>query len=125
MANIDNCEKIINMRRSSSSLWSDCQPNIQRRINALLNYQAEYFRLRVEFHRQLQDLQYAYNPQFERILECRRAIINGSLEPMELEKQINEPNSSNQLLDLDLIQSILKKNEQISTKTISNISTGT
>jgi hypothetical protein len=70
--------EVINSHRSSSSLWSDCQPNIQRRINALLNYQAEYFRLRVEFHRQLHDLQYAYNPQFEQIFEQRRKIIDES-----------------------------------------------
>jgi len=85
---------IINPHRSSSSLWSACQPNIQRRIHALLNYQAEYFRLRVEFHRQLQDLQYLYNPQFEQIFERRRKIIDGSCEPTELEKQINWSNIS-------------------------------
>ncbi len=79
----------MNIHRSSSSLWSNCRPDIQRRINALLNYQAEYFRLRVEFHRQLQGLQFAYSPQFEEILERRRKIIDGSVEPTEKEKQIN------------------------------------
>lgn len=64
---------------SPSCIWSNCQPGIQHRINALLNYQAEYFRLRAEFHRQLQDLQYSYYPQFEYILEQRRQVINGSV----------------------------------------------
>ncbi|CAF0873697.1 unnamed protein product [Adineta ricciae] len=63
---------------SPLSIWSNCQPGIQHRINALLNYEAEYFRLRAEFHRQLQDLQYSYYPHFEQILEQRRQIINGS-----------------------------------------------
>jgi nucleosome assembly protein 1-like 1 len=80
---------MINIDCSSSSLWSNCRPDIQRRINALLNNQAEYFRLRVEFYRQLQDLQYAYNSQFERILERRRQIIDGSCEPTEVEKEIH------------------------------------
>jgi len=96
---------MINIHRSSSSLWSNCRPDIQRRINALLNYQAEYFRLRVKFYRQLQELQYAYSPQFERILERRRTIIDGSCEPTELEKQINWSNIS-----------ISQELEQVSTK---------
>ena len=83
---------MINLDRSSSSLWSNCRPDMQRRINALLNNQAEYFRLRVEFYRQLQDLQYTYSSQFERIFERRRKIIDGSCEPTELEKQINWTN---------------------------------
>jgi hypothetical protein len=97
--------------QSSSSLWSNCRPDIQRRINALLNYQVEYFRLRVEFYRQLQDLQYAYNSEFERILERRRKIIDGSCEPTELEKQINWSNIS-----------ISQELEQVSTKNILDIS---
>jgi len=105
---------IINIHRSSSSLWSNCRPDIQRRINALLNYQAEYFRLRVKFYRQLQELQYAYSPQFERILERRRTIIDGSCEPTELEKQINWSNISNQISESDLIQSISQEFEQVS-----------
>jgi hypothetical protein len=66
------------VEHSASGLWSSCQPNIQRRINALLNYQAEYFHLRVDFHQQLQQLQYAYNSQFEQILERRRKVIEGA-----------------------------------------------
>jgi hypothetical protein len=107
---------MINIHRSSSSLWSNCRPDIQRRINALLNYQAEYFRLRVEFYRQLQELQYAYSPKFEQILERRRTIIDGSCEPTELEKQINWSNTSNQISESDLIQSISQEFEQVSTK---------
>ncbi|CAF3428942.1 unnamed protein product [Rotaria socialis] len=90
MATTENSPVIENLHHSSSSLWSNCRPDIQRRINALLNYQVEYFRLRVEFHRQLQDLQYAYNPEFERIIERQRSIIDGSCEPKELEKLINQ-----------------------------------
>jgi nucleosome assembly protein 1-like 1 len=68
--------------RSSSSLWSNCRPNIQRRINALLNLQADYFRLRVQFHREIQRFQCTYASQFEEILEQRRKIIDGSAEPV-------------------------------------------
>lgn len=87
---MENSEPKINIHpSSSSSLWPNCRPDVQRRINALLNYQAEYCRLRVEFHRQLQDLQYAFSPEFERILEEQRAIINGSYKSLELNKQIS------------------------------------
>ena len=72
----------IEPRRSSSSLWSNCRPNIQRRINALLNLQADYFRLRVEFYRHLQDLQYTFSPKFEQILEQRRKLIEGTTNPL-------------------------------------------
>lgn len=118
MAKIDSSESIINIHRSSSSLWSNCRPDIQRRINALLNYQAEYFRLRVEFYRQIQDLQYRYSPQFEQILERRRKIIDGSCEPTELEKQINWSNISNQISESDVIQSVSQELEQVSSKNI-------
>ena len=91
-------EVVINTHHSSSSLWSNCRPDLQRRINALLNYQAEYFRLRVEFHRQLQELQYVYSPQFERIFERRGKIIDGSSEPTEREKQINWSNQTQSVL---------------------------
>ncbi len=120
MAKIDTSESVINIHRSSSSLWSNCRPDIQRRINALLNYQAEYFRLRVEFHRQIQDLQYVYSPQFERILERRRQIIDGSCEPTELEKQINWSTTSNQIPQSDLIQSV----SQVSTENTLDTSEG-
>ncbi|CAF2405409.1 unnamed protein product [Rotaria sp. Silwood2] len=120
MAKIENSETIVNTHHSSSSLWSNCRPDIQRRINALLNYQAEYFRLRVEFYRQLQDLQYAYNPEFERILARQRTIIDGSCEPTELEKQINESITSNPTSKSNLNQSTLQKYEQISTQNILN-----
>lgn len=90
---------MINIHRSSSSLWSSCRPDIQRRINALLNYQVEYFRLRVEFYRQLQNLQYEYSSKFEQIFERRRKIIDGSCEPTEIEKEINWSKTS--ILSLD------------------------
>ena len=73
---------IVEPRRSSSSLWSNCRPNIQRRINALLNLQADYFRCRVEFYRHLQDLQYAFSAKFEQILDQRRKLIEGSSGPL-------------------------------------------
>ncbi|UJR21246.1 hypothetical protein I4U23_024341 [Adineta vaga] len=88
----------MNIPRSSLSIWSNCQPSIQHRINALLNYQAEYFRLRVEFHRQLQQLQYTYNPQFEQILEQRRQIIDGLHESSHLES-VSTENTSNNLIN--------------------------
>jgi nucleosome assembly protein 1-like 1 len=107
MEKIETCETMMNTHRSSSSLWLNCRPDIQRRINALLNYQAEYFRLRVEFYRELQQLQYVYSSQFEQILERRRKIIDGSCEPTELEKVINWSNISNLSLDHSNIQSNL------------------
>lgn len=79
----------MNPSASSSSLWSNCQPNLQRRINALLNNQAEYFRLRRNFHRQLNDLQNVYHERFEEILQRRRKIIEGSDRPTETEKEIH------------------------------------
>ena len=79
------------MNVSSTSLWSNCRPNVQRRINALLNNQAEYFRLRVNFYRQLKDLQDVYHPQFDEILQRRRKIIDGSDEPTEAEKEVHWP----------------------------------
>ncbi|CAF1290597.1 unnamed protein product [Rotaria sordida] len=118
MAKIENSETKENIHQSSSSLWSNCRPDIQRRINALLNNQVEYFRLRIEFYRQLQDLQYAYNPEFERILVKQRTIIDGSCEPIELEKQINESNTSTPISESNLNQSISQKYEQISTENI-------
>ncbi|CAF0888444.1 unnamed protein product [Rotaria sp. Silwood1] len=118
MAKIENSETKVNTHHSSSSLWSNCRPDIQRRINALLNYQVEYFRLRVEFYRQLQDLQYAYNPEFEQILARQRAIIDGSCEPIELENQMNKSIISNSTLESNLNQSSSQTYEQISTQNI-------
>lgn len=89
---------MINRENSSSSLWSNCRPDIQRRINALLNNQVEYFRLRVEFYRQLQNLQYEYNPKFEEILEKRRKIIDNSSD-----QQISQTIHSNSLSNFWLI----------------------
>jgi nucleosome assembly protein 1-like 1 len=103
MSTIETCETMINIHRSSSSLWSNCRPDIQRRINALLNNQAEYFRLRVQFYRHLQDLQHTYSSHFDRIFERRREIIDGSSEPTEIEKQINW---SNQIPESVLIPSL-------------------
>ena len=78
----------MNLSASSSSLWSNCRPNLQRRINTLLNNQTEYFRLRVNFYRQLKDLQDVYHSQFEEILQRRRTIIT------EAEKEIHWPMTS-------------------------------
>ena len=80
---------IINPHRSSSSLWSNCRPDIQRRINALLNYQARIFSITCRnFIDNLQDLQYTYSSQFEQIFERRiDEIINGSYESKELENE--------------------------------------
>ncbi|CAF1402586.1 unnamed protein product [Adineta steineri] len=83
MAKLETSDIIANIHCSSSGVWSNCQPNIQRRINALLNYQAEYFRLRMDFHRELQELQYKYSSQFEKIFEKQRKIIDGSYELSE------------------------------------------
>lgn len=84
----------MNPSASSSSLWSNCRPNLQRRINTLLNNQAEYFRLRVNFHRQLKDVQDVYHSQFEEILQRRRTIIDGLDQPTEAEKEIHWPMNS-------------------------------
>jgi hypothetical protein len=72
---------------SSSSLWSICRPDIQRRIHALLNIQLEYFRLRVEFHRQLHHLQLTYASKYEPILEQRQQLIRCSFETNSTSKR--------------------------------------
>ena len=96
MATNELSETQIHPDRSSSSLWSNCRPNIQRRINALLNLQADYFRLRVQFHREIQRFQYTYSSKYEQILEQRRKIIDGSAES---EKETTEGASSVPLSD--------------------------
>lgn len=50
----------------------------QRRINALFNLQGDYFRLRLDFYRQLQDLQSNYSSEYETILSERRKILDAS-----------------------------------------------
>lgn len=69
-------QSMLDTSQSSLSLWLNCRPEIQHRINALLNYQAEYFRLRAQFHRQIQQLQYEFSSQFEPILDKQRTIIS-------------------------------------------------
>lgn len=59
----------------SSSVWLDDRANSQRRINALLNLQADYFRLRVDFYRKLQQVQCSFNADFDQLFDRRRQMI--------------------------------------------------
>ena len=48
------------------------------RLNALFNLQADYFRLRLEFYRQLQEFQCNYASEYETILAERRKMLDAS-----------------------------------------------
>lgn len=69
---------MIESQLSSTSLRSVSRVDLQRRVNALLNLQADYFQLRLQFYRQLQQLQCNYSSQYESILEQRQKIIEGT-----------------------------------------------
>ncbi|CAF0847668.1 unnamed protein product [Didymodactylos carnosus] len=108
----------VNLKRSSSNTWlMILKPIVQRRINALLNLQADYFRVRVKFYEKLHTIQQKYFPEFEHLYQKRCSIINGQYEPSEYESRVDWSTMTSTKQESDSIISIEKKFDQMSTNT--------
>jgi len=79
--------------------------NVQKRVQALKKLQLDYFRVEIEFYKEVYEIERKYNQLLQPLLDRRALLVEGKTEPNQEELNFKLPNGNfdeEKMIDLDI-----------------------